>query len=225
MATMSDLVDPAVVAYAEAHSTAPPAHLAAVWERTRKEHPAWGMMVGRQEGRFLELLVFATGATSVLEIGTFTGYSALSMAAGLAPGGRIVTCELSAEHAGFARENIAASPYADRIEIEEGPALDTVATLSGPFDLVFIDADKTGYDAYFEAVLPKLAPRGLIVLDNTLQGGRVLGDGGVPDRGEAAGALAALNEKLATDPRVVCAFTTIRDGVTLVRRADAGAQA
>ena len=214
---MTDIVDPAVEAYAEAHTTAPPAHLEALADELRVtlEHPH--MMVGRLEGRFLELLTFALGATSVLEIGTFGGYSALAMAAGLAPGGRIVTCELSPEHAAFARRHIAASPYADRIEVLEGPAIDTVATLSGPFDLVFVDADKGGYRDYYEAILPKLAPRGLIAVDNTLWSGRILDPADTTTDTEA---LRAFNDFVATDPRVVVAQTTVRDGVTLIRRAD-----
>jgi len=214
---VTDIVDPAVEAYAEAHTTAPPAHLEALADELRVtlEHPH--MMVGRLEGRFLELLTFALGATSVLEIGTFGGYSALAMAAGLAPGGRIVTCELSPEHAAFARRHIAASPYADRIEVLEGPAIDTVATLSGPFDLVFVDADKGGYRDYYEAILPKLAPRGLIAVDNTLWSGRILDPADTTTDTEA---LRAFNDFVATDPRVVVAQTTVRDGVTLIRRAD-----
>jgi caffeoyl-CoA O-methyltransferase len=215
---MPETVSAAAVAYAEDHSTPESPHMAEVAETTRRDHPMWVMMVGRQEGRFLEILVHTAGATSVLEIGTFTGYSALAMAAGLAPGGKITTLEVSPEHAALARANIEASPFADRIEIVEGPALDSLARLPGPFDLIFIDADKTGYDAYFEATLPKLAPRGVMVLDNTLYGGMVL-PGEEAGRDESAKALQALNEKLAADPRVVCALTTIRDGVTLVRHA------
>jgi caffeoyl-CoA O-methyltransferase len=214
---MGPLIDPEVLAYAEAHSTAPPAHLAAVDESTRKDFPFWGMMVGRQEGRFLELLVFGLQATSVLEIGTFTGYSSIAMAAGLANGGSIISLEVDPHHATTARGNIAAAGLESRISVIEGPALDSLAELQGPFDLVFIDADKEGYDAYFEAVLPKLAPRGLIVLDNTLFSGEVLDSATDPHGGAVA--LRALNEKLVNDPRVVCVLTTIRDGVTLVRRA------
>ena len=147
------------------------------------------MMVGRLEGRYLEMLTFALGARSVLEIGTFGGYSALSMAAGLAPGGRITSCEISPVHAEFARRHIAASPYADRIDVVVGPAIDTIATLDGPFDLVFIDADKAAYPDYFEAVLPKLAPRGLIAADNTLWSGRILDP---DDRSEDTVALRAV---------------------------------
>jgi caffeoyl-CoA O-methyltransferase len=213
---MEECVHPDVVAYAEEHSTAFPPHLASVAERTRRDFAAWGMMVGRQEGRFLEIVVFCSGATRVLEIGTFTGYSALAMAAGLAPGGRITTLEVHPHHAATARANIAASPYAGVIDVVEGPALESLARLPGPFDLVFIDADKPAYDDYFEAVLPKLSERGVILADNTLQRGDVLPGA---RRHEGGQALAAFNEKLAADPRVVCALTTVRDGVTLVRRA------
>ena len=173
-------------------------------------------MVGRLEGRYLELLTFALGAGRVLEIGTFGGYSALSMAAGLAPGGRIVSCEISEVHAEFARRHIAASPHAEAIEVIVGPALHTVATLEGPFDFVFIDADKANYLEYFEAILPKLAPRGLIATDNTLWSGRILDPS---DQTEDTVALRRFNEALAADPRVVVAQTTVRDGVTLIRHA------
>ena len=224
---MTDIVDPTLEAYAAEpsrstlnavrdHTTAPPAHLEALAAElvTTLESP--GMMVGRLEGRYLEMLTFALSATSVLEIGTFGGYSALSMAAGLAPGGTITTCEISPVHAAFARRHIAASPYAGQIEVREGPALETIATLPGPFDLVFIDADKAAYPDYYEAVLPKLAPRGLIAADNTLWSGRIL------DEGDTTGdtvALRTFNDLVARDPRVVAVQTTVRDGVTLIRRA------
>ncbi len=214
---MTDIVDPALEAYATEHTTAPPEHLEALAAELLVTLDGPGMMVGRLEGRFLETLVFAVSATSVLEIGTFGGYSALAMAAGLAPGGRITTCELSPVHAAFARRHIAASPYADRIEVVEGPAIDTIATLPGPFDLVFVDADKAGYRAYYEAVLPKLAPRGLIVADNTLWSGQVLDQA---DTSADTVALREFNDFVAADPRVVVVQTTVRDGVTLVRRAD-----
>ncbi|HEV3264985.1 MAG TPA: O-methyltransferase [Acidimicrobiales bacterium] len=213
---MTDIVFPAIEAYAEAHTTAPPDYLEAVAAETRASLQAPGMMVGRLEGRLLELLVFGTGATSVLEIGTFSGYSALAMAAGLPPGGSIVSCEIDPVHAEFARRHIAASPYADRIEVKVGPAIDTIAGLPGPFDLVFIDADKASYPAYFEAVLAKLSPRGLIVADNTLWSGQILDPG---DTSADTEALRAFNDKVATDPRVVAVQTTVRDGVTIIRRA------
>jgi caffeoyl-CoA O-methyltransferase len=215
-ASMTDIVDPEVESYATEHTTAPPEFLEALATDLRATLQFPGMMVGRLEGRFLEMLTFALGARSVLEIGTFGGYSALSMAAGLAPGGRIISCEISPTHAEFARRHIAASPFADRIEVILGPAIDTIATLDGPFDLVFIDADKAAYPDYYEAVLPKLASGGLIAADNTLWSGRILDPS---DTSADTVALRRFNDALAADPRVVVVQTTVRDGVTLIRRA------
>jgi caffeoyl-CoA O-methyltransferase len=213
---VTDIVDPELEAYASTHTTAPPPHLEALAAEVQTSLDFPNMMVGRLEGRYLEMLVFALGATSVLEIGTFGGYSALAMAAGLGPGGRITTCELSPKHAAFARRHIALSPYADRIEVLEGPAIDTIASLPGPFDFVFIDADKASYPEYVEAVLGKLTPRGLIAADNTLWSGRILDPS---DTTADTVALRAFNDALAVDPRVVVVQTTVRDGVTLIRRA------
>ncbi|MGH9171947.1 MAG: O-methyltransferase [Acidimicrobiales bacterium] len=209
-----DIVNRQVEEYATEHSSPVGAHLKAVAERTRADHTDAGMMVGRLEGAFLEMLVHAVQPRLVLEIGTFTGYSAISMAAALPPGGHIVTCEVDPEHAAYARQNIEASDFADRIELREGPALATIETLEGPFDLVFIDADKPSYAAYFEATVPKLAEHGLIAADNTLWSGRVLDD----DSTESTGAIKAFNDLVVSDPRVRCAQLTVRDGVTLIRR-------
>jgi caffeoyl-CoA O-methyltransferase len=214
---MAELINPEVQAYADAHTTAPPRHLVSVDASTKEDFAAWGMMVGRQEGRFLEMLVFATQATSILEIGTFTGYSAIAMAAGLAKDGSIISLEVDPHHAQVSRGNIAAAGYESHISVIEGPALRSLDALQGPFDLVFIDADKVTYDAYYEAVLPKLARHGLIIVDNTLQGGGVLPS--VDDPHAGARALRAFNDKIVNDPRVVCVLTTIRDGVTLIRQA------
>jgi caffeoyl-CoA O-methyltransferase len=173
------------------------------------------MLTGRLEGRFLKLLAGITGARRILEVGTFTGYSALSMAEGLPAGGTVITLELDPTHAQVARANIAASPLADRIEVREGPALETLATLEPPFDLVFIDADKGGYPAYFEEALRLLAPNGLIVLDNMLRGGHVL-DANAREEGTVA--IQGLNDRLVNDPRVEVVLLPVRDGVSLVRR-------
>jgi caffeoyl-CoA O-methyltransferase len=214
---MTDIADPVLEGYAAAHTTPPPAHLAAVADRTRATLAFPTMMVGALEGRFLEFLVHALRPRLVLEIGTYSGYSSLSMAAGLPPGGRIVTCEVNPVHAEAARAHVAASPHADRIEVLEGPALESVARLDGPFDFVFIDADKSNYLAYLEAVLPKLAPGGIIVADNTLWHGRVLDH---DDQSPDTRAIRAFNDTVAADPRLVCVQLTVRDGVTLIRRAD-----
>jgi predicted O-methyltransferase YrrM len=210
-------IDPELDQYCHDHTTPPPAWMEELAEETRAELSIPQMLTGRVEGRMLEMLVWASHARRVLELGTYSGYSALSMAAALPEGGRIITCELSEEHAEFAQRHIDASPYADRIEIRVGPALETVRGLDGPFDLVFIDADKTGYPDYFEAALPLLAPRGLIVIDNTLWSRSVL----EPDpEDESTRVLKELNDRLVADDRVVVVLLPVRDGVTLVRRAD-----
>ena len=210
------IVDPDVEAYAEAHTTPPDQQLIAVADATNEAEGLMGrMMVGALEGRFLEFLVFTTGASRILEIGTFTGYSALSMASALPSGGRIVTCEFDPKRAAMARKHFDASPYADAIEIKVGPALDSIATLDGPFDLVFIDADKSNYANYYDAVLPKLADDGLIAADNTLWSGQVLDEN---DTSDDTVALRRFNDMVAADERVVCVQLTVRDGVTLIRK-------
>ena len=171
---MSTIVAEEVERYAEGHTTPPPSFLARLAEETRATLPIPAMLTGTVEGRLLELLVYASGAKRILELGTYSGYSALSMAAALPPGGTLVTCEVNPEHAAFALRHIEASPYADRIELRLGPALATLRGLDRPFDLVFIDADKVNYRNYYEAVLPLLSERGLIIVDNTLWGGQVL---------------------------------------------------
>jgi len=215
---MNFIVASEIEEYAEAHTTAPPAHLRAVAEETVATMVAHQMMVGPLEGRFLEMLVYALRPQLVLEIGMFTGYSSLSMAAALPPGGRIVTCDVDPKAEEIARRHIAASPYADRIEVRMGPALDTIAALDGPFDLVFIDADKTNYRNYYDAVLPKLAEHGMIAVDNVLWSGNVVGDEAQDDNTRA---LRAFNDYVNNDPHTVNVMCTVRDGVTLVRHAPA----
>jgi predicted O-methyltransferase YrrM len=210
---MSFLVDEQVEKYAERHTTAPETLLAELAAETKATMADPGMLTGTIEGRFLELLVAATGARRVLEVGTFTGYASLSMAAALPPDGRIDTLDIEPKHAEVAQRYFDRSPHGKKITLHLGPALETIATLEGEFDLVFIDADKPNYDRYYEAVLPRLAERGLIAIDNTLWSGRVLDPQDAYTR-----AIAALNDKLAADERVVCVQLTIRDGVTLVRR-------
>jgi caffeoyl-CoA O-methyltransferase len=212
---MADIVDPAVEEYAVEHTSGEPPWFATLAEDTRARTTAPGMMVGTLEGRLLTALVAMIRPRLVLEIGTFTGYSALSMAEALPPDGRIVTCDISEEHVAIAREHIARTPHADRIEILLGPAQQSVEGLQGPFDLVFIDADKGGYLGYYEAVLPKLAPDGVILVDNVLWSGRVV-DPAVDD--EDTKAIRAFNDHVAADDRVEVVLLTVRDGVSLIRR-------
>lgn len=212
---MEPIVDPAIEAYAEEHTSPPTDALRRLAEETTATLDAPQMMVGALEGRVLEMLVFLSGAKRVLEIGTFSGYSSISMAAGLPEGGRIVTCDISEKHAEVARRHIEASGLADRIEVKVGPALETLSELEGPFDFVFIDADKGNYANYFEAVLPKLSDRGLIAVDNTLWSGRVVDPN---DQDDDTVAIRRFNQQIADDPRVVNVILTVRDGITLIRR-------
>lgn len=201
--------------YASAHTTPEPPWLRAAAEAAVAETSAPGMLTGHLEGRFLEFLVWALKPRLVVEVGTFTGYAAMAMAAGLPEGGRVVTCELDPRHAALARRHIAGSPYADRIELRAGPALETLASVTEPVDFAFVDADKENYLNYYEALVPKLSAGGAIAVDNVLWSGRVL-DPAVSDAD--TGAIRALNDRVRHDDRVICVMTSVRDGVTLVRR-------
>jgi caffeoyl-CoA O-methyltransferase len=206
-------VDEAIEEYAAAHSTAAEPLLVELAEETRATMSSPQMLTGPVEGRLLELLVFASGARRILELGTFTGYSALSMAAALPDDGWIDTCDVEPVHTDVARSYWARSPHGSKIRLHLGPALETIERLDGEFDLVFIDADKPNYENYYEAVLPRLSARGLVVIDNTLWSGRVL-----DPQDDHTRAIAALNDKIAADERVVAVQLTVRDGVTIVRR-------
>jgi caffeoyl-CoA O-methyltransferase len=210
---VSFIVPKDIEGYAEAHTTQPSELLRRLAGETRETLRSPQMLTGTIEGRFLELLVAATGARRVLELGTYSGYSAISMAAALPPGGHIDTCEVGEEHAAVARRYIAEAGYEDRITIHMGPALETLGRLEGDFDFVFIDADKVNYVAYYEALLPRLSERGLIAVDNTLWSGRVV----EPDEDESTRAIVQFNDHVAADPRVVAVVLTVRDGITLVR--------
>jgi caffeoyl-CoA O-methyltransferase len=212
---VSFIVPEDIERYAEAHTTQPSELLRRLAEETRETLRAPQMLTGTIEGRFLETLVAATGARRVLELGTYSGYSAISMAAALPPGVHIDTCEVDEEHAAVARRYIDEAGYGDRITIHMGPALETIERLEGEFDFVFIDADKVNYVAYYEALLPRLAERGLMAIDNTLWSGRVV----QPDDDESTRAIVEFNDHVAADPRVRAVVLTVRDGITLVRRA------
>jgi caffeoyl-CoA O-methyltransferase len=212
---MAFIVNDDVERYAEEHTTPPEPLLAELADETRATLRLPQMLTGTIEGRFLELLVFASGARRVLELGTYSGYSALSMAAGLPGDGHIDTCEIDEQHAEVARRYIAQSQFADRITVHVGPAFETIDRLEGDFDLVFIDADKENYLNYYEAVLPRLSERGLIAVDNTLWSGRVLD---ANDDSEGTRAIREFNEHVRSDSRVKSVMLTVRDGVTLIRR-------
>jgi caffeoyl-CoA O-methyltransferase len=205
-----DPIDPRIEEYAERLTSPHEALLAELSAETATELGHTAMLTGPVAGRFLELLVWAGRPQRVLEIGTFSGHSALAMAAALPEGGRLDACELSPERAAFAQRWFDRSPHGTKITLHVGPAIETIGRLDGDFDLVFIDADKGGYVDYYEAVLPRLSERGLIVADNTLAGGEVV---------DGSPAVARFNEHVAADPRSVQALLTVRDGMTLIRRA------
>ena len=211
---MCPIFSEALDAYVDAHATPLEALLQENHEATYASLSSPQMIAGPVLGRLLRLLVSMAAPRLVLEIGTFTGYSALSMAGGLPPEGRIVTCELSPERAAFAQGYFDRSPWGNRIEVRVGPALDTVNGLDGPFDFVFIDADKEGYTDYYEAVVPKLSPRGVIAVDNTLSSGDVVDPVDERDR-----VMADFNDHVHADERTENVLLSVRDGVTLIRLA------
>jgi predicted O-methyltransferase YrrM len=202
---VSEPISPEAEAYAAAHTTPFTGALAAAADWTADHTSSPSMMAGRSEARLLEALIVAGGARRVLEIGAFTGVGALAMAAALPEGGRVITLEVDPDRAAVARRHFDASPYADRIELIVGDALETIAGLDGPFDLVWIDAWKSDYPAYYDAVLPKLAPRGVIAADNLFQ----------PSSREFA-------DRVQADERVHNVLLTIGDGVMLAWRAPGG---
>ena len=204
---MADILDPQIEAYVERLTSPLDDLLAELSDETRTALGSEQMLTGPVAGRFLELLVWFGRPQRVLEIGTFSGHSALSMAAALPEGGRIDACEIDPERA--AQRYFDRSPHGSRITLHLGPALETIAQLEGDFDFVFLDAEKEGYVDYYEAVLPRLTERGLIVADNTLWSGRVL---------DGEGPIVAFNDHVAADPRTVQVLLSVRDGMTLIRR-------
>jgi caffeoyl-CoA O-methyltransferase len=176
------------------------------------------MQIAPDQGRFLSLLTAAIGARSVIEVGTFTGYSALCLARGLATGGRLQCFDVSDEWTSIARRYWDRAGVADRIELTLGPAAESLAGLSPDpvVDLAFVDADKTGYPEYVELLLPRLRPGGLLLLDNTLRGGHVLPSYPATDEGTLV--MIELNKALAADPRIEVVMLPVADGLTVARK-------
>ena len=207
---MSPYVPEEVEAYAERYTTAPAELFDRLAAETRSTQQAPQMMVGPVEGAFLSFLVTLSQAKRVLEVGTFTGWSSIAMARALPPGGSIVSCDINEETTAVARRYAEEAGVADRIDFRLGPAAETLGALDGPFDLAFIDADKGGYVDYYEAILPKMAPEGVIAADNTLFG--------LDREGENARGIARFNEHVMQDDRVEAVLLPFREGVTLIRR-------
>lgn len=204
--------------YVLAHS-APlgPVHRALMAETARMLPERSGMQIPPEQGLFLRLLVHLTGSSRILEVGTFTGLSALFLAEALPPGGTLVCLDVSEEWTAIARRHWAAAGVAGRIDLRIGPALDSLAALPAEpaFDLAFLDADKANYIAYYETVLPRLRPGGLVVADNVLWHGEVAD----PDcTGPDLGAIRAYNDHVAADRRVEVVVLPLADGVSLARK-------
>jgi caffeoyl-CoA O-methyltransferase len=202
-------IDERLQEYAEQVSTPHDPLLVELSGETQRSLGSEQMLTGPVAGKFLEFLVSTAQPRRILEIGTFSGHGTLSMAAALPADGHIDTCELDPKRAAVARAYFDRSPWADQITIHVGSARATIDALPGQFDFVFMDADKTGYIDYYEAVLPRLSEHGLIVADNTLYGGRVF---------EPGDSIAAFNAHVAADSRSSQVLLTVRDGMTLIRR-------
>ena len=207
---MKRFIDEAVEAYAHDHTKEESDLFRRLREETYREMQYPQMQVGRIEGRFLKMLVRLTNARLVLEIGMFTGYSALMMAEGLRDGGRIITCDVDPKAEAIARKYFNESPHGGKIEVRMGPALETVASLTEELDMVFLDADKENYVNYYEACFPLVRPGGLIVADNVLWSGKVLNPQDEPSR-----AIVAFNDRVQRDARVENVCLTLRDGIML----------
>jgi predicted O-methyltransferase YrrM len=218
---VADLVEPAALNHAERNTTPFAGSLAhaAAWTQRNTSSPE--MMSGLAEARLLEALIVVAGARHVLEIGTFTGVGTLTMAAALPADGTVTTLEVDPENAAAAQRHFDASPHAHRVRLIVGDALATIAGLPGPFDLVYIDAWKADYPAYYDAVLPKLAERGVIVADNLFRGGGTLDPADV-DPGTVG--IREFADRVQRDERVHNVLLTIGDGVMLAWRRPPGEQ-
>jgi caffeoyl-CoA O-methyltransferase len=214
----SRFVEDAVVAYAGEHSSPPDELQLELQEVTRERTgAAAGMQIGDDQAVFMEILARAIGARRGLEVGTFTGYSALALARGMGPEGRLICCDVSDEWTSIAREYWKRAGVSDRIELRLGPALQTLRDLpeSAQCDIAFLDADKVTYPDYYEEIVPRLRKGGLLLVDNTLQSGRVL-DPEAQD--ESTVAIRKTNDRIASDDRVRTVLLPIGDGVTIAQR-------
>ncbi len=213
----SFFLSPAISDYLVAHGMPPDDLQRRLIAETRKLGPRSVMQVAPEQGAFLTLLTRLIGARQAVEVGTFTGYSALCIARGLAEGGRLLCCDVSEEWTAIARRYWREAGLDDRIELRLGPAAETLRALSADpsLDLVFIDADKTGYLVYYEETLARLRPGGLILADNVLWGGRVTEESPSDDNLKA---IRAFNDAVAADQRVEAVMLAISDGLTLIRK-------
>jgi caffeoyl-CoA O-methyltransferase len=208
-----EFLHPLAQAYADRYTTAEDELLQKVSRDTQAKHPLAHMLSGQVQGRFLQFLAALLQPRRMLEIGTFTGYSALCLAAGLGPGGVLHTIELRPEDAATAQQNFNDSSYRDKIHLHTGNALDIIPRLAEEWDMVFIDADKTGYLDYYKMVLPRVRKGGVILADNVLFHGEVLNEN---ITGKNALAIQAFNEYVQKDVSVENVLITMRDGLMMM---------
>ena len=211
---MKSLVLPDIEAYAEAHSFPESDVCRRLREETYRTINSPQMVVGPLEGAFLKVMALSIGARRVLEIGTFTGYSALCFAESLPEDGKVLTCDVDPESTAMAKRYWGQSPHGAKIDLRLAPALETMATLTGTFDLIFIDADKANYVNYFRQALELISDQGVILIDNVLWNGDVLTHP-APDTNTAA--IQELNRVVHAEPRVSAVLLTIRDGIFLIK--------
>ncbi len=217
MSPKSFLLDEALHRYIVEHGTPPDEHQSALIERTTALGAVAGMQIAPEQGALLTLLTRILGTRRAVEVGTFTGYSALAIARGLDEGGRLLCCDVNEEWTALATEAWAGAEVADRIELRLAPALDTLRSLppEPTVDLAFVDADKQGYVAYHEELVPRLRRGGLLLVDNTLWAGRVV-DAAADDDDTVA--IRGYNDHAAADDRVDTVLVPVADGLTLCRR-------
>jgi len=216
--TKSIIVTQAVQDYAVAHASTPPDDVQrSLIEATHALGGVSMMQISPDQGAFMTLLTKLVDARFAVEVGTFTGYSSLCIARGLAEGGRLLCCDVSEEWTAIAREHWQAAGVADRIDLRIAPAAETLAALPAdpPVDLAFIDADKPGYRTYYDLIVERLRPGGVVLLDNVLWSGNVVDDA---DQSENTVAIRAVNDHVAADPRVDAVMLPIADGLTLARK-------
>ena len=206
-----DFIDEKIEQYAFDHTSDEGELLRRLEKETYEKLEIPQMTTGRIEARLLKLLARLVGARRILEIGTFAGYSALSMAEALPEDGTLVTCEEDPVAIAFAQKYFSESPHGKKIKQMEGPALESIKKLTGTFDMAFIDADKINYSNYYEAILPMIRPGGLIAVDNVLCSGRVLNP-----QDESDEAIHQFNERVVNDQRVESVLLTVRDGLNCI---------
>ena len=210
-----NLISPEIEAYITAHSSPEPDHLARLNRETHLKVLYPRMLSGRLQGRFLAMISQLMQPHLILEVGTFTGYACICLAEGLSPDGRIITLEKDPEREVFIRQGLLDAGISDRVDLHIGDAVDLLPGLPGPFDLVFLDADKQNYPVYYDLLIPKLKPGGLILADNVLWSGQVVD---AWQEGKEVEGIRRFNEQVAGDERVEKVMLPLRDGILMIRR-------